>query len=60
MNKPVKIVVSTAIPEGRYLLITGKLSHLAELERARRVKAGEDDSRVYAELLIREKKAVVG
>lgn len=49
-----------AAPEPRYLLVVGKLSHAAELERALRVKAGEDDAVVYAELLLRERKGIVG
>lgn len=49
-----------AKPEPQYILVVGKLSHAAELERARRVKAGEADAAVYAELLIRERKGIVG
>lgn len=47
-------------PAPRYLLITGKLSFLAERERAKRVKAGEGDLAVLVELLLREGKGVLG
>jgi hypothetical protein len=44
----------------RIYLITGKLSAAGQRERARRVRAGENDAAVYAELLVKEGKAVAG
>lgn len=60
MKPPVEVVASVAVPEGRYILITGKLSAAGEAEKARRVKAGENSVAVYAELLMREGKAILG
>jgi hypothetical protein len=44
----------------RLYLITGKLSAAGQRERAHRVAAGENDAAVYAELLVKEGKAVAG
>ncbi len=43
-----------------YLLVTGTLSKAALEELRKRVKAGEGETKVKAELLIREKKGVIG
>ncbi len=44
--------------EVSYVLVTGKLTLAALEELRRRVKAGEAETQVRAELLIREGKAV--
>jgi hypothetical protein len=48
------------VSEHTYVLQIAELSPAAKAELVRRVKAGEVHDVVKAELLIREKKAVVG
>jgi hypothetical protein len=66
MNKVLKkapdlnVVVSDSVPANRWMLVTGKLSLAGKAELAKRVRAGEAEELVLAELLVREKKVVVG
>lgn len=55
-----KIIASESCPPDRFYLITGKLSAAGQVERAARVRAGENDAAVYAELLVREGKCATG
>jgi hypothetical protein len=48
----------TPTPPIRHILVTGRLSLAGLAELAERVRAGEDETAVRAELLLREGKAV--
>jgi hypothetical protein len=60
VDAALEIVATDAVPRDRWYLITGKLSPAGADEVRLRVKAGELEPAVLAEVLVREGKAVAG
>jgi len=54
----IKIIASDALAPDTILLVSPGLSPEGEIEARRRIRFGEDEQKVMAEIMVRERRAV--